>query len=67
VLLGVRDPKEGVARRATFIGDPDHVIQHVRVNNLNGGRNPDEVLRILNGLQTDELCPCNCSLGGSTL
>ena len=65
--LGVRDTAEGVALRATFIVDPDNVIQHVSVNNLNVGRNPDEVLRILDGLQTDELCPCNRPAGGSTL
>ncbi len=65
--LGVRDPVEGVALRATFIVDPDNVIQHVSVNNLNVGRNPQEVLRVLDGLQTDELCPCNRTLGGATL
>jgi alkyl hydroperoxide reductase subunit AhpC len=65
--LGIRDKAEGVALRATFIVDPDNVIQHVSVNNLNVGRNPDEVLRILDGLQTDELCPCNRNVGGSTL
>jgi len=65
--LGVRDVSEGVALRATFIVDPDNVIQHVSVNNLNVGRNPQEVLRILDGLQTDELCPCNRTLGGATL
>ena len=65
--LGVRDANEGVALRATFIVDPDNVIQHVSVNNLNVGRNPEEVLRILDGLQTDELCACNRSVGGATL
>ncbi|HVK55716.1 MAG TPA: peroxiredoxin [Burkholderiales bacterium] len=65
--LGVRDKAEGAALRATFIVDPDNVIQHVSVNNLNVGRNPDEVLRILDGLQTDELCPCNRKVGGETL
>jgi peroxiredoxin (alkyl hydroperoxide reductase subunit C) len=64
--LGVRAP-EGVALRATFIVDPDNVIQHVSVNNLNVGRSPEEVLRVLDGLQTDELCPCNRAVGGSTL
>ncbi|HYI62385.1 MAG TPA: peroxiredoxin [Acidimicrobiales bacterium] len=64
--LGVRSP-EGVALRATFVVDPDNTIQHVSVNNLNVGRNPSETLRILDGLQTDELCPCNRSLGGDTL
>ncbi len=65
--LGVRDQSAGVALRATFIVDPDNTIQHVSVNNLNVGRNPEEVLRILDGLQTDELCPCNRAMGGATL
>jgi alkyl hydroperoxide reductase subunit AhpC len=65
--LGVREKDAGVALRATFIVDPDNTIQHVSVNNLNVGRNPQEVLRILDGLQTDELCPCNRAVGGSTL
>jgi peroxiredoxin (alkyl hydroperoxide reductase subunit C) len=66
-MLGVRDPAAGVALRATFIVDPHNTIQHVSVNNLNVGRNPTEILRILDGLQTDELCPCNRSVGGATL
>ena len=45
--LGVRDKEAGVALRATFIVDPDNTIQHVSVNNLNVGRSPDEVLRLL--------------------
>lgn len=65
--LGVRDQVAGVALRATFVIDPDNVIQHVSVNSLNVGRNPQEILRILDGLQTDELCPCNRPLGGNTL
>ena len=65
--LGVRDRAEGVALRATFIVDPDNTIQHVSVNNLNVGRSPEEVLRLLDGLQTDELCPCNRAVGGNTL
>ncbi len=65
--LGVRDKSAGVALRATFIVDPDNTIQHVSVNSLNVGRSPEEILRILDGLQTDELCPCNRSVGGATL
>ena len=64
--LGVR-AQEDVALRATFIVDPDNVIQHVSVNNLNVSRSPEEVLRILDGLQTDELCPYNRNVGGATL
>jgi peroxiredoxin (alkyl hydroperoxide reductase subunit C) len=65
--LGVRDKEAGVALRATFIVDPDNTIQHVSVNNLNVGRSPEEILRLLDGLQTDELCPCNRAVGGNTL
>ncbi len=65
--LGVRDKAAGVALRATVIVDPDNTIQHVSVNNLNVGRAPEEVLRLLDGLQTDELCPCNRQPGGATL
>lgn len=65
--LGIREKNEGVALRATFIVDPDNIIRHVSVNALNVGRNPEEILRILDGLQTDELCPCNRQIGGSTL
>lgn len=65
--LGVREKEAGVALRATFIIDPDNTIQHVSVNNLNVGRSPEEILRLLDGLQTDELCPCNRNVGGATL
>ena len=65
--LGVRDMEEGVAYRATFIVDPHNVIQHVTVNGLNVGRNPKETLRILDALQSDELCPCNRPVGGDTI
>lgn len=65
--LGVLDKKAGVALRATFIVDPDNTIQHVSVNGLNVGRNPKETLRILDALQTDELCPCNRQPGEGTI
>lgn len=65
--LGIRERIEGVALRATFIVDPDNVIQHVSVNNLSVGRNPAEILRILDGLQTDEQCACDRPVGGDTL
>ena len=65
--LGILDRDEGVAFRATFIVDPDNVIQHVTVNGLNVGRNPAETLRVLDALQTDELCPCNWTPGEEVL
>lgn len=65
--LGVLDPEEGVCQRATFIVDPQNIIRFVMVTDLNVGRNPQEVLRVLNALQTDELCPCNWQEGQPTL
>ena len=64
--LGVRSP-DGVAYRVTFVVDPDNVIQHVYATNLNVGRAPKDTLRVLDALQTDELCPCNREVGGATL
>jgi len=65
--LGILDEKEGVCMRATFIVDPQGIVRHVSVNDLSVGRNPHEVLRILDALQTDELCPCNWQKGEKTL
>jgi alkyl hydroperoxide reductase subunit AhpC len=65
--LGILDPEAGVAQRATFIVDPHGVIRFVYVTDLNVGRNPEEVLRVLDALQTDELCPCNWQQGDDTL
>ena len=55
------------AVRTTFVVDPDNVIQHVYATNLNVGRNPKDTLRVLDALQTDELCPCNREVGGDVL
>jgi alkyl hydroperoxide reductase subunit AhpC len=65
--LGVFYAPAGAALRATFIVDPQNVIQHVTVNNLDVGRSPEETLRILDALQTGELCPCSRPIGGDTL
>lgn len=65
--LGIFYAPAGAALRATFIVDPDNVIQHVTVNNLNVGRSPEETLRVLDALQTGELCACNRTVGGETL
>ncbi len=65
--LGILDEAEGVAQRATYIIDPTGIIRHVSVNDLSVGRNPKEILRVLDALQTDELCPCNWQPGEKTL
>lgn len=65
--LGILHKEAGVALRATFITDPQGVIRWVSVNDLSVGRNVDETLRVLDALQTDELCPCNWKQGEKTL
>lgn len=65
--LGAFYAPAGAPLRATFIIDPDNVIQHVTVNNLNVGRSPEETLRVLDACQTEELCQCNRQMGQETL
>ncbi|MBS1584222.1 MAG: peroxiredoxin [Bacteroidetes bacterium] len=65
--LGILTEGEKVAYRATYIIDPEGIVRWVSINDLNVGRNVDEVLRVLDGLQTDELCPCNWNKGQETL
>ncbi len=65
--LGVLHRDEGVPLRATFIVDPEALIRHVSVNDLSVGRSVDEVLRVLDALQTDELTPCDWHKGEPTL
>lgn len=65
--LGILEENEKIAYRATFIVDPQGIIRFVSVNDLSVGRNVKEVLRVLDALQTDELCPCNWQKGQETL
>jgi peroxiredoxin (alkyl hydroperoxide reductase subunit C) len=65
--LGILDRDEKVCQRATFVVDPEGVIRFVSVTDGSVGRNPDEVLRVLDALQSGELCPCNWKKGQDTL
>jgi peroxiredoxin (alkyl hydroperoxide reductase subunit C) len=63
LACGVLHKEAGVALRATFIVDPQGIIRFASVNDLSVGRNPAEVMRVLDALQSDELCPCNWKQG----
>lgn len=65
--LGILEADEKIAYRATFIVDPQGIIRWVSVYDLSVGRSVSEVLRVLDALQTDELCPCNWQKGEETL
>jgi peroxiredoxin (alkyl hydroperoxide reductase subunit C) len=65
--LGILKANEKVAYRATFIVDPEGIIRWVSVNDLSVGRNVEEVIRVLDALQTGDLTPCNWKKGEDTL
>ena len=65
--LGILHKQDGVAMRATYLVDPEGIIRFASVTDMNVGRNVDEVVRVLDALQTDELCPCNWKKGDATL
>lgn len=65
--LGILEKNNKVAYRATYIIDPDGVIQHVSINGLDVGRNVKETIRLLDAFQTGELTPCNWEPGLATL
>jgi len=65
--LGILEAEEKIAYRATFIVDPKGIIRWINVNDLSVGRNIDEVLRVLDGLQNGGLIPCNWKKGEKTL
>ncbi|AWV89950.1 peroxiredoxin [Bradymonas sediminis] len=64
---GILHPEDAVALRGTFIIDPEGNLRWVNVNDLNVGRSVQETLRVLDALQTDELCACGREVGGATL
>jgi len=65
--LGILDPETGVAQRATYIVDPEGIIRFVMVTDMNVGRNVEEVLRILDALQSEGLCACGWNEGDANL
>jgi peroxiredoxin (alkyl hydroperoxide reductase subunit C) len=58
---------DGSALRATFVIDPDGVVRHAAATDANVGRSAPETLRILQALQTGELCPADWRPGRATL
>ena len=65
--LGILEANEKIAYRTTYIIDPQGIIRWVSVYDLSVGRNVNEVIRVLDALQTDELTPCGWQKGEATL
>jgi alkyl hydroperoxide reductase subunit AhpC len=64
---GVYGPRQHVALRGLFTIDPNAVLQYQVVHNLSVGRRTDEVLRVLDALQTGGLCPSDWERENPTL
>jgi len=60
-------PESGIATRGTFIIDPEGMVQYMGIHNLNVGRDSNEILRVLTGLKTGELCAAGWKKGDSHL
>jgi peroxiredoxin (alkyl hydroperoxide reductase subunit C) len=58
---------DGSALRGTFVVDPEGVVRHLAISDQSVGRNPEETLRVVQALQTGELCPVNWHPGERTL
>ena len=65
--LGIFFNPAGACLRATFIVDPNNVIQHVTVNDLSTGRSAPETLRVLDAIQAGANTPAGREIGGCTL
>lgn len=63
----VLDENKGIAYRGVYLIDPNGILRWLAVHDLGVGRNVDEVVRVLDALQTDKLCPCNWKKGDETL
>ena len=63
---GVFDEPSGVARRVTFIIDPQGLVQYIVASHHNVGRSVEETLRVLEALQTGRLCPSDWHPGDAT-
>lgn len=64
---GVLLEEEGISLRGLFLIDPEQTVRYGVIHDNKVGRNPQEVLRVLHALETDELCAAGWSEGDSPL
>jgi alkyl hydroperoxide reductase subunit AhpC len=63
---GILSP-QGFSNRATFIVNPEGVIESITINSSNVGRSTDETLRTLKALQAGGLTACDWQPGEKLL
>lgn len=64
---GVLFEEKGISTRGTFIIDPDQKVQYMGIHNLNVGRDTNEIVRVLAGLKSGELCAAGWKKGDKHL
>ncbi|PLX97230.1 MAG: thioredoxin peroxidase [Desulfuromonas sp.] len=64
---GILIEQQGISLRGLYIVDPNSILRYMLVHDLGVGRSVEETLRVLEALQTGELCPVNWRKGGATL
>ncbi len=57
----------GMAQRATFVVDPEGTIRSIHVSDGAVGRNPEEVLRLIDAIQTKGLCASGWKKGDANM
>lgn len=64
---GILIEQQGISLRGLYIIDPNGILRYELVHDLGVGRSVDETLRVLEALQTGELCPIDWKKGKKTL
>lgn len=64
---GVIDETTKASLRASFIIDPEGIVQYYVVSNAKVGRSVDETLRVIEALQSGGLCPMDWKPGQLTV
>jgi peroxiredoxin 2/4 len=59
--------EKGHATRATFIINPEGVVQYALYHNTDVGRSVAEIVRVLDALSTGDRCPADWKRGDKTL
>lgn len=65
-MYGVLD-EDGSSQRGTFVIDPEGTLKFMLISADSVGRNIQEILRVVEALQTGEKCPVNWHKGDATL
>lgn len=63
----VLNEEEGLAERGLFIIDPEGIIKYSLISSGSVGRSVKEVLRVVQALQSGDLCPMEWTPGEKTL